>query len=380
MSQCPIRPKVVHEFVAQFIGETLHAKQVESIADATVGALHAPTASIAAIGRASARARGKHDKHAIKQVDRMLSNDRIRTDRVFDSYVRGVVGGRREVVAVIDWSDYAYSGHSKIAISLVTRHGRATPLVWLTVHTSKLKKRRASYEMRVLRMLKWALPEGVRVTILADRGFGDTALYKQMTELLRFDFVIRFRGGIHVMTPEGESRPASEWVASNGRATQILNARLTTHRVPIASVVTVKRKGMKEPWILATSRTDDAETIIRLYAKRFSIEETFRDHKDWRFGLGLGHMRIKDPARRDRMLLVLALTTLIATLLGAAGEHLGIDRLLKANTKRSRTHSLFRQGREYIAGVPRAVADSLLDHVRTLLRHHPRNAEIFATI
>ena len=143
----------------------------------------------------------------------------------------------------------------------------------MTVHTSKLKKRRASYEMRVLRMLKWALPEGVLVTILADRGFGDTALYKQMTELLRFDFVIRFRGGIHVMTPECESRPASEWVASNGRATQILNARLTTHRVPIASVVTVKRKGMKEPWILATSRTDDAETIIRLYAKRFSIEE-----------------------------------------------------------------------------------------------------------
>jgi hypothetical protein len=380
MTQNPIRPKVVHEIVAQFIGGALHAKQTESIANATVGALHAPTASIAAIGRASARARGKHDKHAIKQVDRMLSNDRIRTATVFDYYVRGVVGGRREIVAVIDWSDYAHSGHSKIAISLVTRHGRATPLVWLTVHTSKLKKRRASYETRVLRMLKWALPEGVRVTILADRGFGDTALYERMTQLLRFDFVIRFRGCVHVMTPEGESRPASEWVASNGRATQILDARLTKYRVPVAAVVTVKRKGMKEPWILATSRTDDAEAIISLYAKRFTIEETFRDHKDWRFGLGLAHMRIKEPARRDRMLLVLALTTVIATLLGAAGEHLGIDRLLRANTKRTRTHSLFRQGREYIAGVLRAVADSMLDHVRSLLHRHARSVEIFATI
>jgi hypothetical protein len=380
MTQCPIRPKVVHEIVAQFIGGALHAKQTESIADATVGALHASNASIAAIGRASARARGKHDKHAIKQVDRMLSNDRIRIDAVFDRYVRAVVGGRREIVAVIDWSDYARSGHSKIAISLVTRHGRATPLVWLTVHTSKLKKRRGSYETRVLRMLKWALPEGVRVTILADRGFGDTALYEQMSGLLRFDFVIRFRGCIHVMTPDGESRPASEWVASNGRATQILDARLTKYRVPVAAVVTVKRKGMKEPWILATSRTDDAEVIVSLYAKRFSIEETFRDHKDWRFGLGLAHMRIKEPARRDRMLLVLALTTVIATLFGAAGEHLGFDRLLRANTQRTRTHSLFRQGREYIAGVLRSVADSLLAHVRGLLRRHARNAEIFATI
>ena len=380
MTQCPIRPKVVHEVVEQFIGGVLHAKQTESIAHATVGALHAPTASIAAVGRASARARDKRHKHGIKQVDRMLSNDRIRTDAVFDPYVRAVVGGRREIVVVIDWSDYAYSGHSKIAISLVTRHGRATPLVWLTVHTSKLKKRRASYEQRVLRMLKWALPENVRVTVLADRGFGDTALYEQMTELLRFDFVIRFRGCIHVMPPEGESRPASDWVAPNGRTTQILDARLTARRVPVAAVVTVKRKGMKEPWILATSRTDDAEEIVRLYAKRFSIEETFRDHKDWRFGLGLAHMRIKDPARRDRILLVLALATIIATLLGAAGEHLGIDRHLRANTTRSRTHSLFRQGREYIAGVLRSVADSLLAHLRDLLRRHPRNVEIFATI
>lgn len=380
MTRCPIRPKVVHEVVEQFIGEALHVKQTASIAHATIGALHAPMASIAAIGRASARARGKRDKHGIKQVDRMLSNDRIRTDRVFDPYVRAVVGGRREIVAVIDWSDYARSGHSKVAISLVTRHGRATPLVWLTVRTSKLKKRRASYEQRVLRMLKWALPEDVRVTILADRGFGDTALYEQMTELLRFDFVIRFRGCIHLMTPEGESRPASHWVAPNGRATRILDARLTGRHVPVAAVVTVKRKGMKEPWILATSRTDDAEAIVSLYAKRFSIEETFRDHKDWRFGLALAHMRIEQPARRDRMLLVLALTTVIATLLGAAGENLRLDRHLRANTKRTRTHSLFRQGREYSAGVPRPIADSLVDHLRDLLRKHARNGEIFATI
>jgi hypothetical protein len=380
MTRCPIRPKVVHEVVEKFIGGALHAKQTESIAHATVGALHAPTASIAAIGRASARARGKRDKHGIKQVDRMLSNDRIHTDLVFDHYVRAVVGGRREIVAVIDWSDYANSGHSKIAISLVTRHGRATPLVWLTVHTSKLKKRRASYEQRALRMLRWALPQDVRVTVLADRGFGDTALYQHLSGLLRFDFVIRFRGCIHVMTPDGESRPASDWVAPNGRATQILDARLTARRVPVAAVVIVKRKGMKEPWILATSRSDDAETIVGLYAKRFSIEETFRDHKDWRFGLALAHMHIKQPSRRDRLLLVLALTTVIATLLGAAGEHLGIDRHLRANTKRTRTHSLFRQGREYIAGVLRSVADALLEHLQLLLGRHARTAEIFATI
>ena len=229
MTQCPIHPKVVHEVVEQFIGGALHAKQTESIAHATVGALHAATAGVAAIGRAGARARGKRHKHSIKQVDRMLSNDRIRTDRVFDQYVRAVVGGRREIVAVIDWSDYARSGHSKIAISLVTSHGRATPLVWLTVHTSKLKKRRASYEQRVLRMLKWALPEDVRVTVLADRGFGDTALYEQMTGLLRFDFVIRFRGVHPRHDPRG--RVASRFRLGRAQRTGHADPRRETDQV-----------------------------------------------------------------------------------------------------------------------------------------------------
>ena len=44
------------------------------------------------------------------------------------------------------------------------------------------------------------------------------------------------------------------------------------------------------------------------------------------------------------MLLVSAFATTLLTLLGAAGESLGMDRLLKSNTSKTRTHSLFRQG------------------------------------
>ena len=51
-----------------------------------------------------------------------------------------------------------------------------------------------------------------------------------------------------------------------------------------------------------------------------------------------------DATRRDRLLLVNALAVVLLTLLGAAGESLGLDRLLKSNTSKRRTHSLFRQG------------------------------------
>src|SRR5258706_8020147 len=101
---------------------------------------------------------------------------------------------------------------------LVNEHGRATPLVWKTVDSSRVKHRRAGYEDDVLWMLHGALPDGVRVTVLADRGFGDRGLYALLAEKLRFDFVVRFKGAVVVESESGEVRPAADWVPSNGQA------------------------------------------------------------------------------------------------------------------------------------------------------------------
>jgi hypothetical protein len=102
---------------------------------------------------------------------------------------------------------------------------------------------------------------------------------------------------------------------------------------------------MKEPWCLATTLIDDkAHNIVTLYGKRFSIEETFRDQKDLHFGLGLKATHITIAERRDRLLLLAAVAQALLTLLGAAAEAAGLDKYLKANTVKRRTHSLFRQG------------------------------------
>ena len=60
--------------------------------------------------------------------------------------------------------------------------------------------------------------------------------------------------------------------------------------------------------------------------------------------MGVPSTRIGEPTRRDRLLLVSAFATALLTLLGTVGESLGMDRLLKSNTSKTRTHSLFRQG------------------------------------
>jgi len=90
--------------------------------------------------------------------------------------------------------------------------------VWLTVDTATLKDRRNAYEYQVLVRLAEVLPTGVRVRIVADRGFGDQKLYRMLTEELKFDFVIRIRGNIKVTAADGEVRTAAEWVGAGGRA------------------------------------------------------------------------------------------------------------------------------------------------------------------
>jgi len=83
------------------------------------------------------------------------------------------------------------------------------------------------------------------------------------------------------------------------------------------------------------------------YSKRWKIEPYFRDLKDSRYGLGLEQTHIKSTERRDLLMLILALSYNLLSILGEAGEMIGFDKKLKVNTVKTRTHSLFRQGQFY---------------------------------
>ena len=123
------------------------------------------------------------------------------------------------------------------------------------------------------------------------------------------------------------------------------NARVTGRRLEVPTVVCVQAKDMKDPWCLVASfRADKSKDLIKYYAKRWSIEPSFRDTKDLRFGMGLKSIHIRNPERRDRLLLINAFAVVLLTVLGEAGEAIGFDRMLKANTTKRRVYSLFRQG------------------------------------
>jgi hypothetical protein len=347
-----IAPDQVHAFLSDLFSNNVHATRVLSVGNAVVGAVHAAALGVHAIGRALATAVGLEPKHAIKQVDRLLSNMRLDVWELFPIWVAFLLSNRNEVVVVLDWTEFDADDHATIALNLLTSHGRATPLMWKTHQKTQLKKRRNDFEDELLAYFRQIVPPHVRVTLLADRGFGDQAMYTSLIGA-HMDFVIRFRSCIHVTDAEDTSMTAAQLVAHNGQAKKYSDVRVTHARTPVPAVVCVAAKNMKEPWCLATSRADlSAGQIVALYSRRFTIEENFRDTKDPRFGMGLSATHVGRTDRRDRLLLIGALAQALLTLLGAASEQVGLDRKLKANTVKHRTHSLFNQGAYWYQAIP----------------------------
>src|ERR1700740_1798447 len=98
--------KYTKEFLDRLFSDGLHAKRVDSLANATLGVMTSASLAVCTIGRGLALARGGLTKHAIKQVDRLLSNPGIVTKELFARWVPYIVGARESIEVAMDWTDF----------------------------------------------------------------------------------------------------------------------------------------------------------------------------------------------------------------------------------------------------------------------------------
>lgn len=350
----------VNDYVSNLFQSDVHASRIVSMSNAVIGVMAASSLAISLMGLGLSMVRGSVTKHAVKQVDRLMSNTRFVVWDYFGHWVDELVGARHEIIVAMDWTEFDKDNHTTLALYLVTQHGRATPLMWKTYNKSTLKNNRVNYEKTLLCHLKAHLPKETKVTILADRGFGYVELYKELSRL-KFDFVIRFKGNVKVTNSQGIVHDAKDWVGKGGRARRLNNAVVTASSTyPMPVVVCVHAKKMKEAWCLVTNKTAlTTKEIINYYAKRWSIEPTFRDQKNIRFGMGMYNVSVSTPERRDRLFFIAAVACVLLTVLGAASEAIGMDKMLRANTVKRRTHSLFRQGQMLTALIPNMAEEQL---------------------
>ncbi len=207
----------VHTFVHELLEEDLHALRVLSIANAVAGAVHAAARSVHAFGAALAAASDLNKKHAVKQVDRLLSTAGIVVEELLPVWAAFVIEEREKVRSALDRTDYETDDQVTLAPCLITEHGRATPLVWKTYRKSTLGENQSDHECEVVDLLDLAIADDVEVTIVADRGFASVDRYDHL-ELLGCKYVIRFRGAIQATDADGTTTTGDQWVPPKGRA------------------------------------------------------------------------------------------------------------------------------------------------------------------
>lgn len=295
------------------IAAGLRLSQAKTLADLVEAAARVSRGTLSAIGRCL---RGTAAKHAIKRVWRFCDNDRVHVSEVMPAVVRRLTRKRKKPLLVaLDWTDVR--GFHTLMAAAVMR-GRAVPLVWASYTTGQLHKSQNSFEEGLLRLLVSMLPGGVRVILLADRGFGRAELARTCEEL-KIRYLIRIRPDVRVSHPSYAGR-LDDYPVRKGMWRVLAGAEYRSDRVVSLNVVIRWKKGLPErrdePWFLMTNLDGNAVALTDLYARRMAVEELFRDGKDGRYGLGLGQTQVTTTARLDRLILILALALILLIGLG----------------------------------------------------------------
>lgn len=351
-------------WVVSVCSGSLRKSQVTTLSVLVAATRTAMRLSLAGIGREMAAQHNGAAKYGIKRVYRFLSNSAVEPVEVMPAVMTRLMRrhlkrhakrpDRRPVLVSLDWTKVR---RYHVLMAAMVVDGRALPLCWESYADKVQSKSQNALEEAMLLKVRSALPPGVRIVVMADRGFGRASLI-EVCQRLQLDYLIRINAKVHVKTRRGSGR-LDLFPVQRGMCRGFQEATYRSDGVVTTNLVIRWKTGLPQdkdqPWYLATSLPLGNKTTNRhisdLYKLRFDIEELFRDAKNEHLGWSLAKTRITRADRLDRLILVAALAYV---LLVAAGlrcrEHL--DPRLWCTNHRIRELSAF------------AIARVMLDRIR----------------
>lgn len=174
------------------------------------------------------------------------------------------------------------------------------------------------WENTFLQILTMVLKEaGTIACFLADRGFRRTSFVRLLLQQTGHTFLVRLAENVKVQTRRS-AKTLQKWGLQAGRAVDLGWVDLRQDAAVRVRVVGIWAKGHREPWWLATNRTDSLAHLVAFYDRRMAIEEQIRDTKGARFGFALVWTQIKTPQALARFVLLIGLAVLLLTAVGHA--------------------------------------------------------------
>jgi hypothetical protein len=287
----------------------LRLSQAKTLGILVGAAMRVQRVSLANIGRSMLGT----TKHQIKRCWRFCANERVETADAMRPIVAKLLKKRKKKLLVaLDWVDI--KGFQTLMASVVLK-GRSTPIAWAstTNHVYDGHRSRNAFEESLLLVLRDMIPQKIKVVILADRGFGRTAL-ATFCQRQGFGYVIRIQPSVTVRL-HGFHGKLLDYPVYKGIAKVLRRVSYRSDDAVIQNVVIHWKKNLPkkrdECWFLMTDQPGTAHQLCKLYGQRMTIEQLFRDDKSKRNGWSLRDTRITRPDRIDRLLLILAIAYLL---------------------------------------------------------------------
>jgi hypothetical protein len=279
---------------------------------------------------------------ARRRFERLLANPRLRPRWVQRQLADAVLGpwAGRTILVVLDETPKA--NDLRAMTVRVAYAKRALPLAAVCYRPDAPPRRLPVLVRGLLRQVHRSLPERAAVVLLADRG----PCWPVLVDWCRehgWHYVLRLQGHTRVRGPDGADRPARDLADRPGRRWLGPAEVFKKAGWRGAHVVATWERGTAEPWLLLADRPASLRHC-RAYGKRMWAEESFRDDKS--SGFHWDESRVNDPAHAGRLLLVLALATVLAASVG--GQAVKAGRRPDLDPHRRRRLSLIQIGLRWL--------------------------------
>ncbi len=250
---------------------------------------------------------------ALTRLYRLLHNDRL-DDRVIGrEMIRTLARRVSPILVALDWTEW----HPPLRM-LLASGTRAVPVSSAAFRRTHIPRSQNCWENTFLEMLTMTLREaGAVACFLADRGFRRTSFIKLLLQQTGHTFLVRLAENVKVQHRRG-AKTLRKWGLQPGRALDLGWVDLRQDADVQIRVVGIWAKGHREPWWLATNRSDSPARLVAFYDRRMAIEEQIRDTKGARFGFALVWTQIKTPESLARFALLIGLAVLLLTAVGHA--------------------------------------------------------------
>lgn len=339
----------------------IHAKRLASLMAAVEAVVAGSRLTLSDLGRALPGPVAV--KHNIKRIDRLLGNIALRTELpgMYAALVHQCLAGVSMPLIVIDWSDLTPDRRWQLLRASVAIEGRSMTLYEQVHPQSRATSPRV--HKAFLSQLAAMLPPGCAPILITDAGF--RSVWFRLVNRMGWYWIGRIRNR-DMVSPAGDGPWAgckTLYAQATVKAKSLGQYHYVRNHPVSCRLVLIKRppkgrhkkscqgkavrssrslknaRSQREPWLLAVCPRLahlSAEAVVAVYAQRMQIEESFRDLKSERFGLGFSSSRSVQKDRLSVLLLVACLASFVLRLIGEVGKAKQLDFQFQSNTRRSR--------------------------------------------